>query len=452
MNTMRTALLAVTLALPSPTATLRAQAEATPARPHVLLILGDDQAWSDYGFMGHDFIATPNLDALAARSLRFDHGYVASPLCRPSLASIATGLHPHQHGVVANDVDPKRRAESDREAVALFRRHPNLPGLLSRSGYLTHQSGKWWEGAATDSGFTHGMTHGDPQRGGRHGDEGLAIGRKGLAPVTDFVDEALAAKQPFFLWYAPFLPHTPHDPPAELLEKYRKEDRPDNVARYAAMCEWFDQTCGELLGHLEARDVLDDTLVVFLADNGWRPVDRAADNPEGWWPDFAPRSKGSPFENGIRTPILLAWPDRIAPERSPALASSIDLMPTILRACGVAVPDGLPGIDLLDAAARDAREQVFGSAWSIHNMVPGDPLATLQYRWCITDEWKLLLRSDGVDTTRYRTVHAWDTVPARLWRIREDPGETRDILAEHPEVATRLRAQLDAWLPVEQGR
>lgn len=441
MNHLRLpCLLALLLAAPAP-------GGEPPRRPNVVLVIADDQGWADYGFMGHAEIRTPSLDRLAARSLVFQRGYVTSPLCRPSLASIATGLHPHRHGVVANDVDPARRATSDVPVQRAFHELPSLIRALTRAGYLTHQSGKWWEGSFADGGFTHGMTHGDPDRGGRHGDAGLRIGRDGLQPVTDFIDEAVTRERPFFVWYAPFLPHTPHDPPEDLLREYQRTGRAENVARYYAMCAWLDRTCGELTAHLERRDLLDETIVAYVCDNGWAPVDRAAKNPPGWWPGFAPRSKGSPFEGGIRTPILISWPGRVAPGRSDDLASSVDLMPTLLHACDVAVPAGLPGVDLLDAEARGAREAIFGASYSIHNMVPGDPAATLQYRWCVAGDWKLLLRSGGSDTTRYATVHEWDRIPARLWNLREDPREEREVLREFPEVAARLRERIDAWLP-----
>jgi arylsulfatase A-like enzyme len=113
------------------------------------------------------------------------------------------------------------------------------------------------------------MTHGDPKRGGRHGDIGLKIGREGLKPITDFVEHAQKEKKPFLLWYAPFLPHTPHNPPERLLKKYRKEGRPMDQAKYFAMCEWFDETCGELLGYLDNQGLTENTLVVFTCDNGW---------------------------------------------------------------------------------------------------------------------------------------------------------------------------------------
>ncbi len=122
-----------------------------------------------------------------------------------------------------------------------------LPELLGEQGYLSHQSGKWWEGDPKRAGFTHGMTRGFPNPGGRHGDDGLKIGREGMEPVFEFIDHAIAEKKPFFLWYAPFMPHTPHTPPDRLFQKYKaKGIESDHVARYYAMVEWFDETCGQL--------------------------------------------------------------------------------------------------------------------------------------------------------------------------------------------------------------
>ena len=335
---------------------------AADTRPNVVFILGDDQAWSDYGFMGHPVIQTPHLDRLAARSLVFEHGYVAAPLCRPSLASMVTGLQPFQHGVVGNDVDGRNnRAALDKPVREAFHRHPSFIRELVVAGYLAHQSGKWWEGSWQDGGFTHGMTHGDPQRGGRHGDDGLSIGRDGMKPVTDFIDHAVATEKPFLVWYAPFLPHTPHNPPARLLAKYRKDGVALDVAKYHAMCEWFDETCGELLDHLDSRGLTDNTLVLFICDNGWAAPSTNADDPnQKKWKGYAMRSKSSPFENGIRTPIMVSWPGKIIPGRPDDLAHAVDLFPTIAAATGIKPPANLPGLNLADKTARGARERVFG--------------------------------------------------------------------------------------------
>ena len=202
-------------------------------RPNVVMIIADDQGWTDYGFMGHPVIRTPNLDRLAARSRLFTRGYVPASLCRPSLATMITGLYPHQHGITGNDPtlpDPKVNSMTGRKSPQYARyyetlmhrieTHPTLPRLLAERGYVSFQSGKWWEGNFARGGFTEGMTHGDPARGGRHGDGGLKIGREGMEPVFDFVRRAKADGKPFFLWYAPIMPHAPHNPPQRNLKPY----------------------------------------------------------------------------------------------------------------------------------------------------------------------------------------------------------------------------------------
>lgn len=241
----------------------------TQNKPNVIFILSDDQAWNDYGFMGSTEVKTPHLDKLASESLVFKRGYVTSPLCRPSLASMITGLHSHQHKVTGNDVDGmKNRASLDIPVRDFFHKQKSFIKELVADGYLAHQSGKWWEGSWQDGGFTDGMTHGDPKKHGRHGDEGLKIGRKGMAEVTDFIDSALKKQKPFCIWYAPFLPHTPHNPPERLLKKYQKEGRGKDAAKYFAMIDWFDETCGQLLQHIKQKDQENKTLVVYICDNG----------------------------------------------------------------------------------------------------------------------------------------------------------------------------------------
>ena len=398
--------------------------------PNVVMIISDDQAWTDFGFMGHPVIRTPHLDRLAARSAVFPRGYVPSSLCRPSLATLISGQYPHQHGITGND-PPKG---TDRQEMLRFiRAAPALPKLLAPRGYLSHQSGKWWEGSPQLAGFTAGMTHGDPQRGGRHGDDGLKIGRQGMQPVFDFVDSAEG--KPFFLWYAPFLPHTPHNPPERLLKHYLQEGRPPELARYYAMCEWFDETCGQLLEYLDRKGQAENTLVVFVTDNGW--IQRTADTrvPEGWRFRFAPKSKRSPNEGGLRTPIMLAWPGRISPGTYSAPISSIDLVPTILEAAGVPVPEELPGGSLLNAETGEIRSRpgtVFGEVFA-HDVVSLErPADSLEYRWCTTDRWKLILpAASGED--------------AELYDLHSDPHERVSVSSLYPEIVRRLTARVDAW-------
>jgi uncharacterized sulfatase len=304
------------------------------ARPNVVFIISDDQAWSDYGFMGHPHIATPRLDRLAAESVTFQRGYTPVPLCRPSLSSIVTGLYPHQHGVTGNDpqlpdagvnaMTARTNPQYDRyyaTMIANFRRQPNLVRDLVSRGYGALQTGKWWEGdPVKTAGFTHAMTQGEA-KGSRHGDAGLAIGREGLDPVYRFIEQA--GGKPFFVWYAPMLPHAPHTPPDDLLQKYLKVAPSEPVARYWACVEWFDRTCGELLDYLDRKGLRENTIVIYTCDNGW------IQNPEKA-NQFAPRSKLTPYEGGVRTPIMISWPGKLKPRLDQEhLASTVDLWPTL---------------------------------------------------------------------------------------------------------------------------
>ncbi|NLS98103.1 MAG: sulfatase [Planctomycetaceae bacterium] len=423
------------------------------ATPNIVLILSDDQGWTDYGFMGHDAIRTPHLDRLAEQSVVFRRGYVPTALCRPSLMTLATGHYAHRHGVTGNDpspkyADPKSDLYAERRAklISYIDQFDTLPELLVARGYLCHQSGKWWEGSYQHGGFTHGMTRGFPEPGGRHGDDGLKIGREGMEPVTQFVDMAVEQKKPFFLWYAPFLPHSPHNPPERLLKKYEQEGRPLPIARYDAMCEWFDETCGELLGYLDKKGVRENTLVVYVTDNGW------IQSPDK--PGYAPRSKQTPYEGGVRTPIMFSWPDKLKPADRPELASSIDLVPTILAAAGARIPRDLPGLNLLpnlESGKKIDRDAIFGEGFAHDIADIAKPEASLLYRWCIEGKWKLLLTYDG-EVNRYQSTHPRTEKGPQLFDLLADPSEETNVAAEHPDVVARLAKRIADWYPVTERK
>ncbi len=451
-----------------------AAAAETTARPNIVFIISDDHAWTDYGYMGHPQIETPHLDRLAARSAAFPRGYVPTALCRPALATFATGLYAHQHKISGNDPaalpemlapapaakdqpkgkkakaaarpagEPAAYAALREQLIANYDRSPSLPKLLTAAGYLSHQSGKWWEGSYQRGGFTHGMTRGFPSPGGRHGDDGLRIGREGLAPVFNFIDHAVAEKKPFFLWYAPFMPHTPHTPPDRLFQKYKaKGIASEHVAKYYAMVEWFDETCGQLLGRLDEKGLTANTLVVYIADNGW------IQQPNGT--GYAPRSKQTANEGGIRQPTLFSWPGVIRPgSRGDQLCSSIDIVPTALAAAGLPVPAALPGLNLLPAlrsGAATPREVVYGETFA-HDVVTVDrPADSLVYRWVIEGKWKLLLTYDGQVSARYASSNPRDDRRPQLYDLLADPHENRNLAKDNPAVVAQLAAKLDQWWP-----
>jgi uncharacterized sulfatase len=366
---------------------------------------------------------------------------------------LITGLYPHQHGITANDppAAPVGAPRAERGSTAglvdqwnaALDKFPTLPRLLARQGYRSFQTGKWWHGDFTRGGFTHGMT-----KGTRHGDAGLAIGREGLQPIYDFVRDARQAQQPFFVWYAPMMPHTPHTPPEALFKKYEARTESPHVARYWAMCEWFDQTCGELLGHLEREGLAENTLVLYVADNGW------VQDPGR--PRFAPKNKTTPYDFGHRTPILVRWPGHVVPGRSEALASSIDFLPTVLAAVGIEPPQPLPGVNLLDERAVAARQNIFGECFTVRSQTLDDPAANLLWRWTTDGRWRLIVpRTYGatgalksIPEDSYLTPDLRETLVAAqpmLFDIQADPREERNLAATNPELAAALLQRLDAW-------
>ena len=330
--------------------------------------------------------------------------------------------------------------------ISYIDKFDTLPELLAERGYLSHQSGKWWEGNFSRGGFSHGMTRGFPQPGGRHGDDGLKIGREGMQPIEQFIDAAVEQHKPFFLWYAPFLPHSPHNPPARLLEKYVQQGRPLPIARYYAMCQWFDETCGQLTGYLDRKGIRDNTLIVYTTDNGW------IQDPQG--NGFAPRSKQTPYEGGVRTPIMFSWPNRLKPADRDELVSSIDLMPTMLAAAGARVPAGLPGLNLLPHMEQGTpleRDTIFGETFAHDIADIAHPEASLLYRWCLEGRWKLLLTYDGEDTRPASADPRTEKRP-QLFDLLSDPQETSNVAAANPELVARLAGKIADWYPLKERK
>ena len=410
--------------------------ESIEQLPNIVFILSDDQSWTDYGFMGDENIETPRLDKFASESLTFTRGYVPTPLCSPSLASIITGLYPKDHGILGNDkvyervkddraTSQKHRAEAYKPIISAFEKQTTLPDMLKEEGYLSFQTGKWWHGNYEVGGFDYGMTHGDPKRGGRHGDYGLEIGRKGLDTINNYVDLALKEKKPFFLWYAPFLPHRPHNPPQRLLDKYLKKTDSEHLAKYWAMCEWFDETCGQLFDMFDEKGLTENTLFVYVCDNGW------AQDPEK--SGYLKHSKRAPFDMGIRTPIMYKWAGKLKPKMdTTSIVSSIDMLPTVVDVLKMKKPDNLPGISVLDEEKLSTREGIFGEVYA-HDF---DTIEnSMFYNMAIFPPYKIIVP----DPIRKKNE------VVQLFDIDEDPFEKNNIAVLHPEVIKELKQKIKTF-------
>jgi uncharacterized sulfatase len=428
---------------------LASAADAKP--PNIVLILSDDQSYTDYGFMGHPYIETPHLDKLASESALFRRGYVPTALCRPALMTLATGLYSHQNGITGNDPagTPENKAHAEKSGktakellISNIDKTGTIAKWLGEKGYVSHQSGKWWEGSYQRGGFTEGMTRGYPEQGGRHGDDGLTIGRNGMEPIFDFIDRSVADEKLFIVWYAPFLPHTPHNPPERLLDKYLARGVQERIAKYYAMCEWLDETCGQLMQKLDDTGVTENTLVIYVTDNGWIQTETGS---------YAERSKRSPYEGGTRNPIMFRWPGTIPAADRPELWSSIDIVPTILAAAAAEGPHDFPGLNLLPQLKTGEaieRSSLFGESFAHDIADIENPAASLLYRWVIQDHDKLLLTYDGAPGKMKYPPKGGEP---QLFDLKNDPDETTNLAAKNPDRVKKLTALLNDWY-VPEGR
>jgi len=425
------------------------------ARPNIVLITADDMGWSDYPMMGNIHVNTPHLAKLAKSGVLFKRGYVPTAWSRSSLMTLVTGRYAHEHGITVDDLVSYEGAfKRAPQPVSTIGRFDTLPRLLKKQGYLSHQSGRWFEGRYADAGFTHGTA----ERGDLSYDK-PGIGPDGVKACTDFIDMAQKENKPFFLWYAPALPafnyngrkRSGMNVAPDRIEKNQKFivgfGRGD-IPRYYALIEWFDEHCGELMAHLEKKGLRDDTLIVYQSTSGWVSIRRRG--------DYAPRSKGSPYDAGVRSPIICSWPARIKPAVSESLVSSIDVVPTILAAAGAGAPKKeIPGMNLLpviDGKANIDDRAVFGEAFVGDVANIENPEAVLLKRWVIHKQYKLILSYDGQGKPVARGRSAGKATGPELYDLANDPFEKNNLFGKLPKVYESLRSRLDKWYPVRERK
>jgi arylsulfatase A-like enzyme len=389
--------------------------------PNIVLIIGDDHGYRDFGFMGSEIARTPHLDRLAEEGTLFPFGYATASVCRPSLRSLLTGLHPIQFDLREQQL--RRAGIPASPATPLRDRFQTLPALLTQRGYASFQSGKYHEGSYRNAGFTHGMTETAGKAGRK---QGIRIVRETMEPLFTFIDAHL--EQPFFVWFAPQLPHLPHNAPKEFRAPYEKLDLPWFAPGYYASVTWFDAAVGRLVEHLEERGIRGRTLLVYLADNGWQPPGPGVDY------DYViggHKAKQSLYELGFRTPIVFNWPGEIAAgERKDDLVSTVDLFPTLLDYAGAPPPTNRPGVDLraiLEGEQVATRSAIIGTAAALRGDRAGERRGGSFLR---TQRWHYLWYNDGREA---------------LFDLAADPDEERNVAARHPEVTRTSRERIRQW-------
>ncbi|HVX46627.1 MAG TPA: sulfatase-like hydrolase/transferase [Mycobacteriales bacterium] len=441
-------------------------ASRDPDRPNVVFVVTDDQGPWALGCAGNDEIHTPNLDALATGGLRLSRFFCASPVCSPARATLYTGQIPSRHGVhdwlAGGQVGPDR--------IDFLAGRTLLTDVLSTAGYRCGLVGKWHLGANDRSrpGFVHWFAH--QFGGGPYFDAPVVRdGRLETQPgyltyalsdgACDFVEAEADREEPFFLalhYTAPHSPWTGNHPP-ELTDLYADcafatcpqgerhpwtpvmEGRPvggepdDRAALtgYFAAVTGVDLGVGKLLSTLDRLDLQESTLIVFTSDNGFNC------GHHGIWGKGNGTYPQNMYDSSVMVPAIISQPGRIPGGRvSDSLLSAYDVFPTVLDHVGVAAEPPGPGrsfAPLLCGAEIAERDRV----------VVFDEYGPV--RMIRTRDWKYVRR--------------WPSGPDELYDLRNDPGETRNLVAEpsHAGRVADLRAELDGWFaqyadPAHDGR
>ena len=418
------------------------------AKPNVILIIGDDHGYPYFGFMGSEIVKTPHMDTLASSGVLFTNGYVPDNHCRPALQSLVTGILPYNYNQKRDSLKQEKKSEDfylkmnakskddwesnfDYHALQYFQ---TMPKELSKLGYKSFQSGKWWEYHYKYGGFTHGMTSGwvRENRDGRNwfqqfmGGEGTDIGRVTNEPVFDFIKENKS--NPFFIWYAPQLPHYPFDAPNKYRELYLGKGYSKSAVEYYANCTWFDDSVGELFKFLKDHNLYDNTLFVYVNDNGWEqePQQEFFDDPMRSH-NGGDKGKLSIFDQSFRTPIIFSWKNKISPDtKVNSLIHSTDIPATILNFAGAnksKMNHGLSYKDVIEGKVQEHRNIIIGNSNKIRD--DQDPMGRdVEAYWGRDKNW--FYKSNLTDQTN------------ALYNIIDDPFCTKNVINNNPDIVQKF--------------
>lgn len=430
--------------------------KSPPPRPNLVLIVGDDLGVGELGCYGQQKIETPRLDTMAREGLRFTRFYAAAPVCAPARCALMTGLH-GGHAFVRDNLE-----FPDEGQLALPAGTVTLPRLLQQAGYETAMVGKWGLGGPRTSGEPKAQGFDQwfgyycqrqaqtfyPDHLWRDGKRVPLTGNRedgetGTQYAHDLFLEEVEGflrrphEKPFFL-YLPFtLPHVALQPEEEDLARYRErfEERPYRGeygyvphetprAAYAAMITRLDKDVGRVLDLLAETGAEENTLVLFLSDNGptsdMGGVDTRFFNSTGGLRG----RKGTVYEGGIRVPLIARWPGRVPEGKTSAwLGAHYDLLPTLLEAAGASVPAGLDGLSFFaELRGERAPEHEF-LLWEFHGY--GGQQAVRMGRW------------KGV---RFGLLEGISSL--ELYDLEASEREAKNVAAENPEIVTQLLAIL----------
>lgn len=411
--------------------------------PNVVILVSDDMGFADIGVHGNKDFPTPSIDAIAASGVRFMNGYVSGLYCSPTRAGLLTGRYQQRFG---HEWNP-----SDVPDAGLPLSETTIANRFKTAGYTTGLVGKWHQGSAPrfrprERGFDEFFGF----LGGAHAyfaEKARNIYRNGEVVVekeylTDaFAREAIAfidrhKSKHFFLEVAFNAVHTPMDATDERLARFQGiEDKTRRT--YAAMLTAMDEAIGAIVQKIRDSGLEDDTLIVFVNDNGGPMMRGTTINGSNNAPFRG--SKRTSLEGGIHVPFLMSWKGKLPAGKTydrPVI--QLDILPTALAAAGVEVkPEWkLDGVNLLPFLSGDDA---------------GSPHETLYWRMgnqaaIRQGDWKLVRYDRTMDSQDERSAPARIQVtPFRLYNLANDPGETQDLADREPDKVKELRESWKAW-------
>lgn len=411
--------IAVSVCLGSP-----GSAQESPRRsPNILLVLTDDQGWGDVQAHGNPELSTPWMDQLRKDGASFNRFFV-SPVCAPTRASLLTGRYHLRCGVHGVTRGHETMRSSERTIAEVFR----------EAGYRTGCFGKWHNGAH----FPH-----DPQGQGFDEFLGFCGGHwnnyfdvtmqrnQSRQPTQGYMIDVLTeaaidfienhSKQPFFCYVSWNTPHSPFQVPDKFFEKFRASGLDEKLACIYGMCENLDENLGKLITSLAAKEIVNETIIVFLSDNGPNS-DRYNGNMRG--------RKGSVHEGGIRVPCFIVWPGKIpANNEVEQISSHIDLLPTLAALAGIQLPESmnLDGVDLSEHLKNSTQELSERLIFTHHFRRGGH-----------VEAYPCSVRSE-----RYRAVNERDRW--ELYDMEHDPSEEKTVSEQQGEALAKLKSAYESW-------
>jgi arylsulfatase A-like enzyme len=434
----------------------------TSQRPNVVLIITDDQGYGDIGAHGNTMIKTPSLDALAKQSTRLTNFHV-DPTCAETRSALMTGRYSCRTGVWHTIMGRS----------ILRRDEATMPQLLESAGYRTGMFGKWHLGDSypyrpMDRGFQEslvlaggGVGQSPDHWGNDYFDDtylrnGKPEPQKGYCTDVFFdgakkfikQSQESAENRPFFCYIATNAPHSPYNVDPALAKVYLDQGVPQPMANFYAMISNIDENVGKLLAYLEEQKLSDNTIVVFMTDNGTaegagrgaRPAAKAKGKnakatdteSEPKWTGFTAgmrASKGSQYDGGHRVPCFIRWPGGKLPvdHEVSELTAHFDLLPSLLKWCDIEKPaslalDGQP----LDALVRGTSKDGFADRTIVVHSQRVEFPEKHRKTAVIHGPWRLIDNSE-------------------LYNIADDPGQTKNIAADHPAEIEKLRKFYEGW-------